>query len=1003
MSRALTFQEVILRLHDFWADYGCTIWQPYSEKVGAGTMQPATVLRVLGPEPWHVGYVEPSYRPDDGRYGENPNRMQMHIQYQVILKPEPGNPQEVYLASLEALGIDRRQHDLRFVEDNWEQPALGAWGLGWEVWLDGQEISQYTYFQQAGGFALEPISVEMTYGLERIVMALQHVPSVWEIDWDGTNTYGDLLLRPEIEHCTYDFQVADIDRLTQMYDLYHAEAQACLDRKLVIPAHDYVLRCSHTFNLLDVRGAVGVTERAAFFARMRGLARQVAEAFVAQRERMGFPLLQKGGVAAEEEALPALPTFSSEAETFLLEIGTEELPAAGLTQAIDQLRTALPAFLDGLHLPHGEIQVEGTPRRLSVLVDAVAPRQPDRQHAIKGPPASQAYDADGQPTRAAQGFARSRGVAVEDLQVRDLEGGQYVVAVVEEHGQSAGQVLSEALAELIAEIRFDKSMRWNASGVSFSRPIRWFVALLGSEVVPFRYAGLRSGRTTRGLRMFGSSEVEIPEAATYWGVMADQQIIADVARRREMVRSQAAALAAEVGGVIPDDPALLDEVTNLVELPTALRGDFEPEYLNLPSPILISVMKVHQRYFPVVGAPGSEHQGELLPHFIAVRNGTDENLPLVRVGNEDVIRARFADAKFFYEHDSREHLAHYLPRLDTLTFQEQLGSMLDKVKRLERLAPRLGEMLGLSPAELMTVQRAANLCKADLATQMVVEMTSLQGVMGREYARCSGEPSTVAEAIYEHHLPRYADDALPRAMPGIALALADRLDSLVGLFAVGLKPTGTKDPFALRRAASGVVQILLGNELRFDLGVALARAAKRLPVPADAKVRADALDYVVQRLRSALLDEGLRYDVVDAVLAERGYDPYWAAQAAQALNEWVARPHWQDLLNAYARCVRIVRDQETRYEVDPERFVESASKVLYKAVQDAQASIPEEDPLIDDVLEAILGIVPEINVFFDEVLVMDPDPEVRQNRLGLVQSVSALIDGAADLSKLEGF
>ncbi|HUT21746.1 MAG TPA: glycine--tRNA ligase subunit beta, partial [Anaerolineae bacterium] len=794
MSRALTFQEVILRLHDFWADYGCTIWQPYSEKVGAGTMQPATVLRVLGPEPWHVGYVEPSYRPDDGRYGENPNRMQMHIQYQVILKPEPGNPQEVYLASLEALGIDRRQHDLRFVEDNWEQPALGAWGLGWEVWLDGQEISQYTYFQQAGGFALEPVSVELTYGLERIVMALQHVPSVWEIDWDGTNTYGDLLLRPEIEHCTYDFQVADIDRLTQMYDLYHAEAQACLDRKLVIPAHDYVLRCSHTFNLLDVRGAVGVTERAAFFARMRGLARQVAEAFVAQRERMGFPLLQKGAVAAEEEAPPALPTFSSEAETFLLEIGTEELPAAGLTQAIDQLRTALPAFLDGLHLPHGEIQVEGTPRRLSVVVDAVAPRQPDRQHAIKGPPASQAYDADGQPTRAAQGFARSRGVAVEDLQVRDVEGGQYVVAVVEEHGQPAGQVLSEALAELIAEISFDKNMRWNASGVSFSRPIRWFVALLGSEVVPFRYAALHSGRTTRGLRMFGSPEVEIPEAATYWDVMADQQIIADVARRREMVRTQAAALAAEVGGVIPDDPALLDEVTNLVELPTALRGDFEPEYLNLPSPILISVMKVHQRYFPVVGAPDSERQGELLPHFIAVRSGTDENLPLVRMGNEDVIRARFADAKFFYEHDSREHLAHFLPRLDTLTFQEQLGSMLDKVRRLERLAPRLGEMLGLSPAQLMTVQRAANLCKADLATQMVVEMTSLQGVMGREYARCSGEPEAVAEAIYEHHLPRYADDALPRAMPGIALALADRLDSLVGLFAVGLKPTGTKDP-----------------------------------------------------------------------------------------------------------------------------------------------------------------------------------------------------------------
>jgi len=1003
MSRALTFQQVILRLQEFWAEYGCTIWQPYSEKIGAGTMNPATVLRVLGPEPWHVAYVEPSYRPDDGRYGDNPNRMQMHFQFQVILKPEPGNPQGVYLASLEALGIDRRQHDLRFVEDNWQQPALGAWGLGWEVWLDGQEISQYTYFQQSGGYTADPVSVELTYGLERIVMALQRVHSVWEIDYDGTHTYGELLLRPEIEHCTYDFEVADVDRLTQMYDLYHAEALACLDHKLVIPAHDYVLRCSHTFNLLDVRGAVGVTERAAFFARMRALSRRVAETFLAQREGMGYPLLSEEVQAAEPAPEVPSPTYSNDAETFLLEIGTEELPAGDLSNAIEQLRAMLPTYLSHLHLAHGAIRVEGTPRRLAVTVEALGPRQPDREHADKGPPASQAYDADGNPTRAAQGFARSRGVAVEDLEVQEVDGGQYVVAVVREEGQPAGQVLSESLAELVARISFDRSMRWNASGVSFSRPIRWFVALLGTSVVPFSYAGLQSGRKTRGLRMFASPEVEIPEAAAYWEVMTEQRVVVDVARRTEMVRAQAEVLAAQVEGTIPEDPALLEEVTNLIELPTALRGDFEPEYLDLPSPILISVMKKHQRYFPVVGGPRSERQGELLPHFIAVRNGTDENLPVVRLGNEDVIRARFADAKFFYEHDSRKHLADFLPRLDTLTFQEDLGSMLDKVRRLERLAPRLGEMLGLTPAELMTVQRAANLCKADLATQMVVEMTSLQGIMGRLYALHSGEPEAVAEAIYEHLLPRYAEDDLPRSGPGIALALADRLDSLVGLFAVGLKPSGTRDPFALRRAALGVVQILLGNELRFDLQEGVARAAKRLPVSADDQVHAETLDYIVQRLRGVLLEDGRRYDVVDAVLAERGYDPYWAAQSARALDGWVARSDWTELLNAYARCVRIVRDQEQRYEVDPERFVEPASTVLHKAVRDVSASIPEEDATIDDVLGAILGIVPEINVFFDEVLVMDPDPEVRENRLGLVQEVAALAEGAADLSKLEGF
>ncbi|MBN1643016.1 MAG: glycine--tRNA ligase subunit beta [Anaerolineae bacterium] len=1007
MTAPLSFQEVILRLQRYWAEHGCTIWQPYSEKVGAGTYNPATVLRVLGPEPWNVAYVEPSFRPDDGRYGENPNRMQMHFQFQVILKPDPGDPQELYLGSLEAIGIDRLEHDLRFVEDNWESPALGAWGLGWEVWMDGQEISQYTYFQQAGGYALDPVSVELTYGLERIVMSLQHVRSVWEIDWDGTNTYADILLRPEIEHCTYDFEVADVERMAQLYNLYEAEAQACLAKGLVIPAHDYVLRCSHTFNLLDARGAIGVTERAQYFARMRNLSRQVAKAYVALREEMGYPMLrtrdQAAGASPVSAGPPERAVYSDAPETFLLEIGTEELPAGDVADALAQLATLVPQMLHDLRLEHGPISVEGTPRRLAVRVERVAPRQPDREMILRGPPASQAYDQDGSPTRAAQGFARSKGIPVEALQVRDVEGGQYVVAVVHEYGQPAGQVLAGALADLVATLSFGKSMRWNASGVAFSRPIRWFVALLGSAVVPFAYAGLHSARVTRGLRMYGSPAIQIPDAASYLAKMAAHEIVVDVAQRREMIRSGAERLAAEVDGVIPDDPALLDEITHLVERPTPLRGAFEPEYLSLPAEILISVMKTHQRYLPVVGAPGTDRADQLLPYFVTVRNGDDENLEIVRQGNEDVIRARFADAQFFFAHDTRQHLANFLPRLATLTFQEQLGSMLDKVRRLERLAPRLGEMLGLCAAELMTVQRAANLCKADLATQMVVEMTSLQGIMGREYARRSGEPDAVAEAIYEHYLPRFADDALPRTKPGIVISLADRLDSLVGLFAVGLAPSGTKDPFALRRAALGIVQVLLGNALRFDLKVALARAAKRLPVQADADVQQAVLDYIAQRLRGVLLDSGVRYDVADAVLAARSHDPYWAAQAASALGAWVEAPDWMDLLNAYARCVRIVRDQESRYPVEPAHLTEPASTALWQALQEAQEALPADEPGVDDVLSAIRGLVPAINRFFNDVLVMDPDLAVRENRLGLVQSVAALTDGIVDLSRLEGF
>nr|MBI2905106.1 glycine--tRNA ligase subunit alpha [Chloroflexota bacterium] len=350
MTPPLTFQSIIMTLEKFWAERGCLIWQPYNQQMGAGTMNPATFLRVLGPEPWNVAYVEPSVRPDDGRYGENPNRLQQHYQYQVILKPDPGNPQELFLQSLEALGINPREHDIRFVEDNWESPAIGAWGLGWEVWLDGQEITQFTYFQQAGGLLCDPVSVEITYGLERIAIALQNVKGFREIPWTESLFYGDVNLQGEQEHSKYYFEIADVERLRQAYAIYDAEARSALAAGLVLPAYDYLLKCSHTFNVLDARGAVGVTERAGFFGKMRGLAREVAEAYVEQRKRLEYPFLSEASsqkpVASSQKPVassqkPVVRSqkaeFSNKAETLLFEIGTEELPAGDLDAAVGQL------------------------------------------------------------------------------------------------------------------------------------------------------------------------------------------------------------------------------------------------------------------------------------------------------------------------------------------------------------------------------------------------------------------------------------------------------------------------------------------------------------------------------------------------------------------------------------------------------------------------------------------------------------------------------------------
>ena len=1001
MSQPLFFQDIIMTLQRFWADQGCMIWQPYYTQVGAGTMNPATFLRVLGPEPWKVAYVEPSVRPDDGRYGENPNRFQQHYQFQVILKPDPGNPQELYLKSLEALGIDPRKHDIRFVEDNWESPALGAWGLGWEVWLDGQEITQFTYFQQAGGLMVDPVAVEITYGLERITMPLQHVHHFREMRWNQTHTYGDVHYQGEVEHSKYYFETADVDRQRQLYKLYEKEAEQALSQGLVLPAHDYILKLSHTFNVLDTRGAVGVTERQALFGRMRDLSHRNAEAYVAQRQALEFPWLSEkpatgAGVAESDPALiPAnLPTAPAE---FLLEIGTEELPAADLETALDQMREGVPALLDELRLAHGKVTILGTPRRLVAWVEDLADRQMDRTSMVKGPPASRAFDATGQPTRAAEGFAQSRGVSVGDLQIKEIDGGQYVVAMVTESSRSAYEVLLQALPELVAGIKFDKSMRWNSTNIAFSRPIRWLQAKLGSASIPFKFAGLTAGSVTRGLRFIEPVELPVNSAAEYFGLLEKEGIVLDPQVRKDQIRAQVRALSAEVGGNTEVDEALLDEVTQLVEAPTALRGSFSEEQLRLPPEVLISVMKKHQRYFPVLTP-----EGKLLPYFIVIRNGDGHGIEEVRDGNEQVISARFADASFFIQEDLQHKLADSLDRLGTLTFQFKLGSMLDKTKRIEALVEKLSAKIGLSESEKATALRAAHLCKADLVTHMVIEMTSLQGVMGRYYAKFSGESDEVAQAIYDHYLPRFTGDEVPSSKVGLIIGIADRLDSLAGLFAAGLAPTGTRDPFAQRRTALGLVQSLAAFDLDFDLTEGIALASAQLPIPTDSTIQQNCLDFIVGRLRNSLTEQGYRYDVVDAVLAEQQSNPAGVVRAVRELSAWVARPDWTTILPAYSRCVRITRDQKTLYTVDPMAFRESAEKELYSVVLDLE-SAARQPGAVDELLSAFEPIIPTINRFFDTVLVMDEDPKVRANRLGLLQHISALTRGVADFSKLEGF
>lgn len=998
MNKPLDFQSVIMALQKFWADQGCLIWQPYYSQIGAGTMNPGTFLRVLGPEPWKVAYVEPSIRPDDGRYGENPNRFQQHYQFQVILKPDPGNPQQIYLKSLEAIGIDPREHDIRFVEDNWQQPALGAWGLGWEVWLDGQEITQFTYFQQSGGLVVDPVAVEITYGLERITMPLQRVNHFKEMRWNDTFTDGDINYQGEVEHSKYYFEVADVDRMRQLYSLYEKEAEEALKNGLVLPAYDYILKSSHTFNILDTRGAVGVTERQALFGRMREMAHRVSEAYVAQRQELKFPFLR------EEKAVPVSikvektnAVYPAAPADFLLEIGTEELPAADLQSALDQLTARVPVLLEELRLPHGAIFVHGTPRRLVVIVEKLSARQEEKETVVKGPPASRAFDAAGLPTRAAEGFAQGKGLNVSDLQTREIDGGIYMVALVKETCRKAYEVLQEALPSLVEGIRFEKSMRWNHTNVPFSRPVRWLLAMHDGAEIPFEFAGLTAGKVTHGLRFHDPSSQLVNSLAEYRAYLSGQGILLDPQKRREAIREQVRRLSVEVGGTADVDEGLLDEVNQLVEAPTALRGKFDPSHLDLPPEVLISVMKKHQRYFPVI-----DLEGRLLPYFIAVRNGDTIGLDVVTDGNEQVIKARFTDAHFFIKEDLKHKLEDLLGRLGTLTFQYKLGSMLDKSRRVTALAEQLADELGLTAEQKATTLRGAVLSKADLVSHMVVEMTSLQGVMGRYYALHSGETPAVAETIREHYLPRFTGDALPASKTGLVVGIADRLDSLVGLFAAGLAPTGTKDPFAQRRTAIGLVQLLSSFNIDFDLGRWMKVAAANLPLEASDQDLSACAEFITGRQRSNLIEQGYRYDVVDAVLAEQQNNPAGVLRAVKELTAWVAREDWNTILAAYARCVRITRDQKLIFTVDPQQLEDPSEKALFAALVKLESRQLKEGS-VAELLQAFQPLIPAVNAFFDSVLVMAEDVRVRNNRLGLLQRIALLTRGAADLSRLEGF
>lgn len=678
----------------------------------------------------------------------------------------------------------------------------------------------------------------------------------------------------------------------------------------------------------------------------------------------------------------------------LLEIGTEEVPAHAMPGILQQLKENAVKAMAELRLPYESVKTLGTPRRTALCVKGLAENQPDISSEKRGPSVQAAFDAEGNPTKAAQGFARGQKVAPQDLVTKD----GYVYAMVHETGKATSVLLPELLTGLICGLSFPNNMRWGSLDFKFIRPLRWIVALYDTEIVPFSVAAVQSGRVSRGHRFLSQGNFNIDRAADYEQACEKQFVIVDPDRRRTMIREQIHAVAAANSGKAEITEELLEEVTYLVEYPTALCGHFEEKYLRLPPEAVITPMRDHQRYFPVKDAAG-----KLLPLFITVRNGGKEHLDIVQHGNERVLRARLADAQFFFDEDRKKSLEQHLEKLKTVVFQEGLGTIYDKAGRLVKLADRISDALAaVSSEEKKNALRAARLAKADLVTGMVTEFTELQGVMGRAYALLDGETPEVAQAIDEHYLPRFAGDAAPKTTAGRIVSMADKLDNLVATFSRGMIPTGSQDPFALRRQALGLVNMLIEAKYSIHLSDLVAYEMDMLGMQeagARAKMQGDVADFIRLRLKNVLGDAGIRYDVIDAVLTDVD-DVYLVYLRAQAVAAALQRD-MTGTIQAFVRAGNLAR-QAPSAVVDASLLGTDEEKALYQAYTSADSAVASliQGQDYTGALDALEDLAAPIDAFFTAVMVMDKDEKIRNNRLGLLKSVDDLIRRVADFSQI---
>lgn len=1004
----LTFQEIISRLSQFWADQGCLLTFPYDVEKGAGTSNPNTFLRALGPEPFSCAYVEPCRRPKDGRYGMNPNRTQYYFQFQVILKPSPDTIVDLYMQSLKMLGMDTKAHDIRFVHDDWENPTLGASGLGWEVWIDGMEMTQFTYFQTVAGLPLSPITGEITYGTERIAMCLQEVDSIFDIRWNNTTTYGDLFKLQEEQWSRYNFELQDDAMWMRHFGDFKKEALRLIHEGDAIPAYDFVLKASHAFNMLDAKGVISVTERASYIADIRDLSKKIGEAYVDLRKSHDYPLCKK----TESYQFEALGTAASKplreppkaaSGRFVLEIGMEELPATFVPIGIHQLKTKTKELLSKEKIPHGSIKVFGTPRRLSVLIDDLSSVLQATEEEKKGPPIDRVWNEDGTMTSVGKGFFQSIGlqeeVTLQDIREKKhprigvclIKGAEYLSVKTRTEERSTITLLEQSLPPLILSLEFPKTMNWGSHTLPFARPIRWITALFDTQPLAFSVHHIHSSNWSRGHRLLNNEPFVIPDASLYESELEKRHVLVDQDMRRKVLEVTLAQIEKEHDAQTIQSQKVIAQVLYLVEYPFIQAIPFAKELLDAPKEVIVSEMVEHQKYFPLQ----SRKTGALLPFFIVTAHIPPNEY--VQRGNIKVLSARLNDGRFLWQTDCKTALVDLNERLAAITYQKGLGSILEKSDRIRSLARFLGWALKTDEKHL---EKAARLCKADLASHVVGEFPELQGIVGGLLAKHEGLDDTIAKAIREHWLPNQEGGALPSTMEGTILSLSDRIDTLVSFFALGLIPSSSHDPYALRRQALGVVRLLTEKKLSLSMKAILKQAQEGLKHLFKEEVLIKACSEVnsfIQQRAKIYFNEKFPKTLIDAVFAREGDNLYDIETKLESLKVLDTSEDGKKFVEVLKRTLGQIEGMKPS-PVNSALFADPTEAALFESIQKAEDKVSYAQHHLQwhEAIQAILAIRGPLDNFFTSVHVLHENEQIRTNRLGLLWSICTLLHSIAD-------